>query len=818
MKKRIRTQYAAMVGAWLLPAMVLHAQTPKLYQIDAAVPAKKIYGGHLQLGGHNPQGDSIGVNNYYLTLNGKPVIPVTGEFHFSRYPQPHWEESILKMKAGGITVIATYVFWNFHETKEGQFNWSGNNNLRQFIELCAKHNMYVIVRVGPFCHGEVRNGGLPDWLLGRPLVIRSNDKLYLDYVDRFYQQTGAQLQQLYYKDGGPVIGIQIENEYQHSAAPWGLTYPGQPLDLTAAERDLKGTQEGVGVAKENNPYAALGQDHMKILKSLAVKHGMVTPLYTATGWGNAAIIPGETIPVTAAYAYPFWTPKRDYSPFFLYKDMQVKPDYAPVRYRPEDYPVFAAELGSGIMSVYKRRPIADHKSFDAMINRCLGSGANGIGYYMYHGGLTPKGGEAFLSDEAYGLPKISYDFQAPIGEYGQVREGFHRLKLLHFFMQQFGDILAPMTTVLPDNAATLQPDNITDLRYAVRVKDNSGFLFINNFQDDTSMLDQRNIQFAIQTAAGAIKIPATHGMDVPGGENLVLPFRLDMNGLLLHYSTAQLLCKVENNGVPAYVFFAPDQVQAELAWDAGAQISGLSGATLMRSGGKAIVTCKGAIATFTVQEHGRKTQVLVLRKSLALQSYLITLNGKKHLALSQAILLQNGKQLACLSDSAVFDIYLYPGIAVKPGTAQAVTPQNKWHPFTGWQVTNTPVSLPVQAREVSSRKWAVTLPQSLPQQLNDCYLVVDYTGDTGQGFVNGELVIDEFYKGIPWQIGLRDLVAATGKPEEMVLYFRPMMKDASYQVDLQPLPGSIPDFGKDKSYLKVKSLSMKAQYKTMLNF
>ncbi|RYE53654.1 MAG: glycosyl hydrolase family 35, partial [Sphingobacteriales bacterium] len=295
------------------------AQTIQQFTIDVNVPEQAIYGDHLKLGGSKPGGEKLEINNYYISIGNKPIIPVTGEFHYSRYPKQYWEESIKKMKAGGITIIPTYVFWNLHEEEEGKFIWTNDKDLRAFIELCKKNAMYAIVRVGPFCHGEIRNGGLPDWLLGQPLNIRMNDPMYLSYVERFYREIGNQLKGFYYKDGGPIIGIQIENEYQHSAAPWGLTYPGQPYDFTAAERDINVTQEGVAVSTEKNPYAELGNDHMKVLKTLAIKAGMVVPLYTATGWGNAAIIANESVPVTAAYAYPFWTPKRDYSPFFLYK-------------------------------------------------------------------------------------------------------------------------------------------------------------------------------------------------------------------------------------------------------------------------------------------------------------------------------------------------------------------------------------------------------------------------------------------------------------------------------------------------------------------
>ncbi|MCK5462256.1 MAG: beta-galactosidase, partial [Bacteroidales bacterium] len=356
-----------------------------VYTLNIDIPEKDISHDHLKLGGTNFKGNSIEVNSYYLQVNNKPVLPVTGEFHFSRYPDKYWEESIRKMKAGGIDYIATYVFWSMHEETEGIFKWDGMNNLRKFIELCEKYEFDVIVRIGPFCHGEIRNGGLPDWLLGKPLTIRSNDPNYLFYVERLYEQIGKQLEGLLFRDGGPVIGIQLENEFQHSAAPWGLTYPGQPHDYTAAEQDRATTQEGVSVAEGDNPYAEMGNEHMRILKALALKAGLTVPLYTATGWGYAAIIENETLPVAAAYPFPTWAPEQP-SEFYLYKDLQKDPDYAPVRYQAENYPCIAAEIGGGIMNTYSRRPLIPPNSLDPMINRFLGSGANGIGYYMYHGG------------------------------------------------------------------------------------------------------------------------------------------------------------------------------------------------------------------------------------------------------------------------------------------------------------------------------------------------------------------------------------------------------------------------------------------------
>lgn len=146
MKKKI---YAAL--AFALYATTFHAQ--QIYELSAPVKEKTIYTGHLKMGGSNPSGGNISVNSYYMSIDGKPVIPVMGEFHFTRYPRAQWEQEIVKMKAGGVNVLPTYIFWGLHEEEEGKFCWSGNKDLRHFIELCKKHDMPVIVRIGPFCHG-----------------------------------------------------------------------------------------------------------------------------------------------------------------------------------------------------------------------------------------------------------------------------------------------------------------------------------------------------------------------------------------------------------------------------------------------------------------------------------------------------------------------------------------------------------------------------------------------------------------------------------------------------------------------------------------
>lgn len=109
-------------------------------------------------------GKEVTWDRYSLMMDGRRVCPVMGEVHYSRIPANEWQEEVRKMKEGGVTVIATYVFWNHVEEEEGIFRWDGQRNLRGFLEICKEEEMPVILRMGPFCHGEVRNGGIPDWM------------------------------------------------------------------------------------------------------------------------------------------------------------------------------------------------------------------------------------------------------------------------------------------------------------------------------------------------------------------------------------------------------------------------------------------------------------------------------------------------------------------------------------------------------------------------------------------------------------------------------------------------------------------------------
>ncbi|MHC4913655.1 MAG: beta-galactosidase, partial [Planctomycetota bacterium] len=619
-----------------------YASRDNSYSLDLTHPEKEIFRGHLKLGGSNPQGQTVSFTNYYMEMNGEPVLPVMGELHYSRYPRKYWEEEIRKCKAGGMDIIPTYVFWNLHEEEEGVFDFSGDRDLRRFVELCAKNEVWTIVRIGPFCHGEIRNGGLPDWLYGRPFEVRSNDEGYLFYVRRLYNEIGRQLKGLMFKDGGPIIGIQLENEHQHSASPWALTYPGQPVEWTAADIDQTKVLEGVGSPSERS--AAIdqyGSLHMKTLKKLAIEAGLVAPIYTATGWGGGAIIENETIPVTSAYPYPNWADIEP-STMYLFKDLQLNPDYPPAKYKTERYPSFSSEMGGGMMVRYKRRPIVPAGSIEALVVRALGSGANAIGYYMYHGGSTPIGKHSFMSDETYGYPKISYDFQAPLGEFGQVNNSYHYLKTLHFFVNGFGSVLAPMVTVLSEGAERIKPTDIKTLRYAARVKGNSGFMFLINFQDHIENQDIADVKFELKLPDEVLSLPRGEGFMLKKNTSVILPFNLSLDGVLLKYATAQLLTTVENEGQVHYFFYAHEGISPEFAVDRSTidTIAVTSGRTDTDGDISHIIVQPGTNSVIELTKaDGSKVKITTLTREQALNCWKTNLWGKQRLILSEATVL-----------------------------------------------------------------------------------------------------------------------------------------------------------------------------------
>ena len=450
-------------------------------------------------------------DKYSLMMDGRRVCPVMGEVHYSRIPAVEWPGEVRKMKEGGVTVIACYVFWNHIEETEGIFDWSGQRDLRRFLEVCRAEQMPVVLRVGPFCHGEVRCGGIPDWLFSKGCKMRSEDHVFLNYTARLYRQIYAQVQGLQWKDGGPVMAMQFDNEYRGHGS------------------------------------------YLMTLKRMARESGFDLPFYTRTGWPElASPVPfGEMIPLYGDYADGFWERSLEETAGNYYKAFNFKAFRSSTAIATEQlgeqkeelnkgdepYPYFTCELGGGMMTAYHRRPYLYPEDAYSMAIVKLGSGSNLLGYYMYHGGTNPDGKtwlnemQRTLATNYNDMPVKTYDFQAPLGEFGQKNPHYYMLRKLHLFMQDWGDVLAPMEASFPCPQDIGKGDD-SFLRWSYRSKDGAGFIFINNYERFQDLTTKRNVQLE----ACGVRLPK---MTIPAGTMCILPINIEG----IHYATAQPIAK-----------------------------------------------------------------------------------------------------------------------------------------------------------------------------------------------------------------------------------------------------------------------------------
>ncbi|MEO8607945.1 MAG: beta-galactosidase [Chloroflexota bacterium] len=733
------------------------------YQVDISNNDMPIISGHLKMGGKNRAGHSIELTNYYLVQDGKIVIPVMGEFHFSRYARAFWEEELLKIKAGGVDIVATYVFWIHVEEEEGIFNWSGNNDLHAFAELCDKCGLQALVRIGPFAHGECRNGGIPDWMYGRPFQVRSNDPRYLEYVTRLYDQIAQQLEGLLFKDNGPVIGIQLDNEYMHCGAPWEVTYC-QGMEWV--------------------PSGSEGAGHIQKLKELALNAGFDVPLYTVTGWIRSPILEGETLPMQGGYVFQPWNPDPTYQQpptrEYIFRNRHLNPvlDGEPT-YEAANYPFMCCEMGGGTQISYYHRPIVPAEAVESLAVMNLAGGANLIGYYMYHGGTNPVGKHAYLNE--YTVPRISYDFQAPIREFGQFNDSFRSLRLLHQFLKDFGDVLAPMTVSLPENAGTIMPEDIQTLRYGIRSNGSTGFVFLNNYQDHVETQAIDDVCIEIHASSETIAIPNEGAIVLEKGVTAILPFGLSLEGVVLRYATTQLLAKIEAGDAVNYFFFAPQGMSSEYAFDAATlqSLSVQSGEIIRRESSTIVSVIPGLDCMITLENlSGKTVRIFTLTRDQAERCSKQSLWGRDRIVISDSTLVTDGDScwLYSIGHNDV-DMLVYPAVERHLATPFGGLRENQEGGFTRYSGSVPSKSVQVAQQAIVSDRIVLTFPADVLEQVNNVILQIDYEGDIGYAYVDGKLIHDHFNNGLTWEIGLKQ-VGQDLLEKEMVILVTPIVQNS----------------------------------------
>src|SRR5258708_5539239 len=157
---------------------------------------------------------SFAVVGGQFVLDGKPFRVISGEMHYPRIPRAYWRDRFRMAKAMGLNTITTYVFWNEHEARQGVYDFRGNKDVAEFVREAQQEGLYVILRPGPYVCAEWEFGGYPAWLLkDHGTVVRSSDPKFMEPATRWLHRLGKELAPLQLARGGPIIAVQVENEY-----------------------------------------------------------------------------------------------------------------------------------------------------------------------------------------------------------------------------------------------------------------------------------------------------------------------------------------------------------------------------------------------------------------------------------------------------------------------------------------------------------------------------------------------------------------------------------------------------------------------------
>lgn len=319
-------------------------------------------------------------------LNGKPFVVKAAEIHYPRIPREYWEHRIKMCKALGMNTVCIYIFWNIHEQKEGEFDFTGNNDIAAFCKLAHKNGMYVIVRPGPYVCAEWEMGGLPWWLLKKKDIrLREQDPYFMERVKIFEQKVGEQLSSLTIQNGGPIIMVQVENEYG--------SY-GEDKKYVSEVRDI---------------VRASGFDKVALFQcdwaSNFTRNGLDDLVWTMN-FGTGSHIDNQ-----------------------FRRLKQLRPDS----------PLMCSEFWSGWFDKWgARHETRSAKDMVAGLDEMLSKGIS-FSLYMTHGG-TSFGHWAGANSPGFQPDVTSYDYDAPINEYGHATPKYYELRTM---MQKYSDKKLP---------------------------------------------------------------------------------------------------------------------------------------------------------------------------------------------------------------------------------------------------------------------------------------------------------------------------------------------------------------------------------------
>jgi hypothetical protein len=439
---------------------------------------------------------------------------------------------------------------------------------------------------------------------------------------------------------------------------------------------------------------------------------------------------------------------------------------------------------------YRYRFDFPYVSVPAMTGIKVAEGCNLIGYYMYHGGSNPTGKrDTYLNDLA--TPKISYDFNACIGEFGQVRESYHRTRLQHMFFRTFEKWLCRTKTILPGDTSGMDPYDVDTLRYAVRAADGSGLLFLNNYQDhcDThELLVESGV--TVQTATEEIRFPSEGPLQLGREGYAMLPYNFDMDGIRLKLAMAQPISLLEAEGTMHYFFVSPKGMPPEYAFETSS-FEGLEvgAANTFEQGGLTIVRPAAGDAEpirLKAATSGGSVAVHTLMDELSLSFWQTEVWGQERVILTDANLLVTEEEIKLeVTDREEVWLRVYPDIddhAMGVIAGGELLERREEDLFTAYRFKLPSRAITFEVERVKDDRAILTFAPDAFEGVKEALLRIDYTGDIGYAFIDGDLINDNFSNGKTWEIGLKGIEERLVR-EGMYLYISPIRKGSTVSSD-----------------------------------
>jgi beta-galactosidase len=534
-------------------------------------------------------------------------------------------------------------------------------------------------------------------------------------------------------------------------------------------------------------------------------------LYTVTGWDGAAIPLDAVLPVFGGYPDAPWDesnkPLYGNEIYAFRFNNRVAGSMGAVGGRGQNAassyrgtPFLTAEVGDGGEDTYFRRPVYSTNDVAAIAPVMLGSGVNLLGYYMFHGGVNPDSEvdapritleESQRTGGATDVPEKSYDFQAPLGAFGQERESLRRLKLVHYFLNDFGALLAPMTTRAP-NVVPSGPADTRVVRVAARTDGERGFVFVNNYVRGLQMPERKGFQVRLKLPDSEVHVPESP-IDLPAGAYGIWPVNLRLSSrqaagtpLTLRYSTAQLFKRVEMGDQLYYFFFALPGVRPEFALDSGAKVDSASGGVEMLRAAWGVRLLASGAAEIRLADG---VHLVVLPEAQAEEIW--RGDDPAMLLETKAEAFSDGTRWTLRSDNPEIGFGLFGGAKPREDGLQHLAENVKAGLFTEYSATLKLLSLKATVTKIQDAKprlpwapgpeipwraeqlpmkpateefpgaatWRIQLPP-VPDaaHVSDVWLKIDYQGDVARLSDGGRLVDDNFWNGLPWSIGLREVL------------------------------------------------------------